>query len=86
MRRMAADEVKDGLEELQQLLGRADAADDDPVPPSGPECSGDPSLDVVTPVETDEASVGVDAAIGEARHATSIASAKRLRVPGPGTR
>ena len=41
LRRAAADEVHDGLEKLHQLLGLADAtANDDAVPPSGPQLAG----------------------------------------------
>jgi hypothetical protein len=80
-----AHEVDDALEQLQPLLGLADAAtDDDHLPRPLVERVGDDRLDVVAPVEAEQAGLRPDPGISEPRHAESDRLRYRCGVPRPG--
>ena len=82
---VSADQVDDGFEKLQLFLGFPDpATDNDAIPRPGLECDGDPSLDVVAAVETQQAGFCIEAAVGKSRHADLDRVRDRLRVPWAG--
>src|SRR5262245_42878415 len=79
---MSADQVDDGFEKLQLVLGRPDpATDNDAVPRPGLEFDGDASLDVVAAVETHQAGFCMEAAVGKSPHADFDRLRDRLWVP-----
>ena len=85
LRSMSANEVDDGFEKLQLLLGMPDpAADNHAVPRPGLECGGDSSLDVVVAVETHQAGFRMEAAAGKRRHADLDRFRDRLWIPWAG--
>lgn len=79
------DQVDDGFEKLQLFLGCSDpATHNHAVPRPGLECDGDPSLDVVAAVETHQAGLCMEAAVGKSPHADLDRVRDRLRVPWAG--
>ncbi len=82
---MAADQVDDGLGQLEQFLPFAGSAShNDAVPLSLLQSGGDSVFDVVASVETDGARLGVDATIGDGRHRSVDCLDHWLWVPGSG--
>src|SRR5919198_3385814 len=67
---MAVHEVDDAFEQVELVLGLADATtDDDHLPRPAVECLGHDCLDVVTPVEPEQAALDPDPGIGKTSYA-----------------
>jgi len=78
-------EVDDAFEQVELVLGLADAtADDNHLPRPAVECLGHDCLDVVTPVEPEHAAFHPDPGIAETSHADGNRVGHRSGVPGPG--
>jgi hypothetical protein len=72
------------LEQLELVFVPYAAADDDALPWSGTQGSGDDRLHVVASVEAEEASLNAEAVLSESSYSHLDRVGYRLGVPGPG--
>ena len=85
IRCVPAHKVDDALEQAEQVLGLADAtADDDHLPRPAVERLGHDRLDVVAPVEPEQAGFDPDPGVGETSHADGDRVGHGCGVPSPG--